>query len=143
MAEKFTNNILVNKPERNISKTSALKLVNFLSIPPLSIPPKPTKEQLSKSKFHGKNRSRTQSQVGNKVKLTYAQVLFTNIKEILKNKDNFSNLSIENIEEINKIINDPKITKLCFNMTTKGLSHKQIICNDQCLMSLRWFSHRQ
>ena len=58
MAEKFTNNIPVNKLERNIGKTSALKLVNFLSIPPLFISSKPTKEQLSKSKFHGKNGSR-------------------------------------------------------------------------------------
>jgi len=44
IAEEFTNNIPVNKLRRNISKTSTLKLVNFLNIPPSPIFPRLTKE---------------------------------------------------------------------------------------------------
>ena len=63
----------------------------------------------------------------NKIKLIYTQASSINIKEILKIKNNFSNLLIEKIEEINKTINSLRITKSCFNITTKGLSYKQII----------------
>ena len=58
MAEKFTN-IPVNKLRRNIGKTSTLKLINFLNISPSPVSPRSTKKQLSKFKFHGKNRNRT------------------------------------------------------------------------------------
>ena len=59
MVEKYNNNILVNKSGRNISKTPASKPVNFsdISFPP--IPLRLTKKQLSKFKFHGKNRNKT------------------------------------------------------------------------------------
>jgi len=42
-------------------------------------------------------------------------------------KDNFPNLLSNKIEEINKIINNIDKTQLYINMTTKSLSHKQII----------------
>ena len=49
------------------------------------------------------------------------------LADILKIKNNFSNLSLKKIEDINKVINNTGKQKPYINMTTKNLSHKQII----------------
>jgi len=49
------------------------------------------------------------------------------LKEILKIKDNFFNLSSKKIKDIHKAINNIDKPKSYINMTTKGPSHKQII----------------
>ena len=50
-----------------------------------------------------------------------------NVEDILKIKDNFPNLLSEKIEDINRTINNIGKPKPYINITTKGLSHKQII----------------
>ena len=55
------------------------------------------------------------------------QVLSPNVKEILKIKNNFPNLSSKKIEEIYKTINELGKPKSHINMITKGLLCKQII----------------
>jgi len=51
-----------------------------------------------------------------------------NVTNILKIKENFSELSIKQIEELNKsIFNNGSKLKPKINMMTKGLSHKQVI----------------
>ena len=52
-----------------------------------------------------------------KNKHTYAQVLFRNIKDVLKIKDRFPNLSNKKIENIHKTINDTGKLKPHINMT--------------------------
>jgi len=53
--------------------------------------------------------------------------LTPNIKDILKIKENFPNLSLKKIEEIHKTINKSRKTKPHINITTKGPSCRQII----------------
>jgi len=55
------------------------------------------------------------------------QALFSNIKEILKINENFSNISSKKIEEIHKTINNFSKPKLRINMTTKKPSRCQVI----------------
>ena len=50
------------------------------------------------------------------------QALSLNIKEILKIKKSFSNISSKKIKKIHKTINNPGKPKLRINMTTKELS---------------------
>jgi len=57
----------------------------------------------------------------------YAQTTGSNISDILKLKNDFSNLLVKKIKEIQRIINDKDEVRLQLNMTTKGLSKKQII----------------
>jgi len=56
----------------------------------------------------------------------YAQVSRTNIKNIIKIKDNFPKLSTKKIEEVHKVFNKFKKNKSRFNIITKELSRKQI-----------------
>jgi len=53
--------------------------------------------------------------------------LFGNIKEILKIKDNYSNLPSKKIENIHNAISSTVKPKPCINMTTKSPLYKQII----------------
>jgi len=57
---------------------------------------------------------------------SYIQVLAPSINNIIKIKENFSNLLSRKIEEIYKVINEQKKTKPKINMT-KDLLHKQVI----------------
>jgi len=57
----------------------------------------------------------------------YAQTTGSNISDILKLKNDFSNLLVKKIKEIQRIINDKDEVRLQLNMTTKDLSKKQII----------------
>jgi len=51
----------------------------------------------------------------------------SSIKEIVKIKNNFLNLSAKKIEEVCKVLNEPKKNKPKLNITIKGLSRKQVI----------------
>ena len=57
----------------------------------------------------------------------YAQAASIKVTDILKLKENYPNLPAEKIENIHRIINDKGKSKPYINMTTKGLSQKQII----------------
>jgi len=87
---------------------------------PLSIHPKPSKSVLAKSKFYkGDQMTRPKS---------YTQASKGDINEIIKIKDAFPKLSPKIFLEIYKVINNLDMKgKLKFNMTTKGLSRKQVI----------------
>jgi len=71
---------------------------------------------------------------------TYIQALTVNVKDILKLKENFPNLLAKKIENIHNIINKTNKPKSHINMTTKDLSHKQIIVfmnsNNNLIISL-------
>ena len=58
---------------------------------------------------------------------TYTQASSLNVKEILKIKENFPNLSLKKIEWVYKTINKTRKEKPCINMITKGSSRRQII----------------
>lgn len=57
----------------------------------------------------------------------YAQVSKNNIKDIVKIKKIFFNLSAKKIKDIHKVLNDNKKEKPKINMITKGSLEKQII----------------
>ena len=59
--------------------------------------------------------------------ISYANVVDTNIKDILKLKNSFPNLLAKKIEEIYKIVKDQNKHRLRINIITKGLSCCQII----------------
>jgi len=102
---------------------------HLLPLPP--VPSRPSKNDLEKSKYHQK-KILTQK-FNNKGKKSYAQVLVTNINEVLKINEYFSNLSTKKIEEIHKTINKLRKEKPFINIMTKGPSRHQIIipmCND-------------
>ena len=73
---------------------------------------------MNKSKFHGKNKEKTVFQH------FYIQVSLDNIKEILKIKEFFSQLSNEKVEEVYKTINNSIKSRPHINMTTKESLHK-------------------
>ena len=104
------------------------KLENFSKLPPSQLPPRSSKKVLEKSKFYSKNISGKNQKIVETDKSLYTQVSSKNISNILKIKENFPELSNKKIEEINKTIFG-KADKLRprINMTTKGLSRKQII----------------
>jgi len=60
-------------------------------------------------------------------KPSYAQTSSPKVSKILKIKENFPDLSVKKIEDINKIINTPDKPKHRINMTTKDSLRKQII----------------
>jgi len=114
----------LNKPD-NASKT---KLVEFLNLPapnpvgsPPPVPSRPTKEEMNKSNFHRKNKGK------NVPNHSYAQASSSNVKEILKIKESFLQLSNKKVEEMHKTINDLSRLKPHISMTTKERSCKQII----------------
>ena len=51
----------------------------------------------------------------------------TNIKNIIKIKENFLNFLSMKIEEVQRIINEPKKEKSRFNMTAKELLRRQVL----------------
>jgi len=57
----------------------------------------------------------------------YIQAFKSNIKNIVKIKENFSNLSAKKVEEIHKVLNRPKKDKPRLNMITKSLFRKQVL----------------
>lgn len=65
--------------------------------------------------------------MGTQSSYPYAQASKTNIKNIIKIKDNFPKLSTKKIKEIHKVFNKFKKNKPRFNIMTKELSRKQII----------------
>jgi len=84
-----------------------------------SIPPRLSKKVLNKSKFYkGKDKtggSQNNAQNG----CSYAQISKSNIKDIIKIKNNFSNLLTRKTEEVYKVLNESKKDKPRLNMITK------------------------
>lgn len=80
--------MLTNKPRNNLMS----KPIKFLNLqaplgPPLLIPPRLSKEELNKSKFHRKNKSNSfQNHSERKEEYSYTQESLGSIKNILKIK---------------------------------------------------------
>jgi len=125
---EFTTKVPTPNKDKKTFNSLPSKLVNFLKLPLLQLPPRPSKEVLAKSKFHRKNTSGKIRKVTETSKPSYVQILLKNINIILKIKENFPELSHKKIEQINKLIfNILDKLKPRINMMTKGLSRKQII----------------
>ena len=115
------NNIVNNK---EIAKSD--KKANIFRIPP-PISLRPSKRMLEKSKFYqGKEKTLT-FRLTYKKGQSYIQAFKSNIKNIVKIKKNFPNLSAKKSEEIYKVLNGPKKNKPRLDMMTKGLSRKQVL----------------
>ena len=97
-----------------------LKPIGFLNLSPELF-----KEKLNKLKYHSKKSFQGSSDRKNMH--TYVQTLTGNVKDILKLKENFSNLSAKKIENIHNIHNKTNKLKPYINMTTKDSLCKQII----------------
>ena len=99
---KMTNNKLDNK-KKNVS----VKFSNLLTPTPIgplsSVPPRLSKERLTKSNFYKKKEGKSIPQQ------SYVEVSLANIKEILKIKEYFPKLLDKKVEEVYKtIINTSK-----------------------------------
>ena len=102
------------------------KKVKISIIPPL-IPSQPNKETLGKLSNRRKNPNKDSKKTGSSNLILYANVVGTNIKDILKLKNNFPNLLAKKIEEIHKMVKDQNKYRVRINMMTKRLSCCQII----------------
>ena len=115
---------------KNIKESSNFGKQANVSRVPLPISPKLSKKVLEKLKIYkGKtNLSFISTQSGQ----SYTQASKSNINDIIKIKENFLNISTKKFKKIHKVLNELKLNKPKFNMTTKGPSRKQVIV----LMSL-------
>lgn len=107
-----------DKIKEESNRFPPVKLVEFTNVPPPQIPTKAFNEKSGNGKSANKPIAPTRS---------YVQVSSSNVRDILKLKENFPKLSNKKIEEIHKTVNNLNIFKLHINMTTKGLLCKQII----------------
>jgi len=57
----------------------------------------------------------------------YTQTFSLNIKEIVKIKENFPNLSTKKIEKVYKVINKTRKERPKINMNSKGPSQRQVL----------------
>jgi len=121
---KFSIKVLTINKRKKSNKLSLAKPVEFTKLSSPQLSPRLSKKVSERSKYHGKNVPSKQRKLGNS-KLSYIQVSSRNITNILKIKENFPELSIKQIKELNKsVFNNggkpkPKITK--------GPSYKQVI----------------
>jgi len=104
----------------------------FISLVPLPILAKTQKEVNEILKYFKKNSNPQQEKsYANVTSLSTQQglpVLEKTVKETLKIKETFLNLSNNKIEQVQKVINGPNNkTKPRVTITTKGLSQKQVI----------------
>ena len=98
--------------------------------PPPPLPAKMAKEVNTISKyFQNKKPSNDKSKDGPKPNKSYAQASKPTVStaEVLKIKKTFPALSAEKIDQVNNIVNGSSKPKPRIQMTTKGLSRKQVI----------------
>ena len=116
-----TNNIKIGKSkDKKTDKPASVKML------PLSIPAKFPKEINEISKFF---KAKTLVYTTEKHNMLYAQVSKSgsNTKNVLKIKEVFSTLKANNINKIQNMTRGNNKPKPQINITTKGLSRKQII----------------
>ena len=88
------------------------------------IPSKPSKKVLEKSKYFKEKNKMPTKNINTQSKQLYMQVFSANIKEIVKIKENFSNLLSK---KIYKVIKKLKKEKPSINMTSIGLLRRQVL----------------
>ena len=86
-----------------------------------------SKEILKKSKFFKKKDNKAKEITKPKNKQLYTEALASKVDNILKLKEDFSNLLAKKIENIYNLINSSRKIKFRINMTMKDFSKKQII----------------
>ena len=109
----------INKLSSNFGKQANVSRVSF------SISLRLSKKVLEKSEFYKGNVNSSPIAIQNSQ--LYAQVSKSCIKDIMKIKENFPNLSTKKIKKVYKILNELKKDKLKLNITTKELLRKQVI----------------
>ena len=107
------------------------KKVNISRIPS-SISLRPSKKVLEKYKFYKGNNKIIDNQANTQSSHSYVQTSKINIKDIMKIKDNFLNLSVRKIKKVHKVLNMPKNEKSRLNIMTKSPWRRQVLV----LMSL-------
>jgi len=105
-------------------KSQVSKPAEISLLPTLPVPSRSSKNDLAKLKYYQNKDIKSAENNNNRNKWSYAQVSSASIKEVLKIKDSFPELSLKKIEEIHKTINKLRKEKSHFNMTTKKLSKK-------------------
>ena len=91
----------------------------------MSVTPRPSKSILIKFKFYKTN---SLSSISSKpIGWFYTQASKKNIKDIVKIKENFLNLSAQKVEKVYKILNNSKKNKPKLNITAKIFFRKQVI----------------
>jgi len=123
---QFGKSLITIKNNNKAKETLMPKSIEFSDLPPPLVPSRPSKEELNKLKYYSRKQS-SQGRLDRKNIYTYMQASARNIKDILKLKENFSNLLAKKIENVHNTINKTDKPKPCINMTTKGLPYKQII----------------
>ena len=124
-------NLQVNKPQASLKEKKIAKLT-FMSFLPSSILAKSLKEINKLSKYFKKNINAPQKklyvQASSSSKQTNSFSTSNITMKTLKIKETFPNLLNKKIDLVQKIINSSNVKpKPKINMTTKGLSHKQVI----------------
>ena len=118
ISNKTTSKILKNNLSYNPNKSkNKVAEITRLS-PPILV--YIFKEILKKSKFFGKGKELITTAKTN-IRQLYAQVVNLKITDILKLKEDYSNLPAKKIENIHWIINNASKSKPHIKMTTKGL----------------------
>ena len=133
IAVQFSKNNISSAPKSNIKKDKdQISKEAEVSRVLLLVSSRPSKSNLAKSKFYQNRISKlldnqNNNNNNNNNKCLYDQTLLANIKEIVKIKDSFPQLSSKKIEKIHNTINKLKKKKPHINIITKGLSRKQVI----------------
>jgi len=112
-----------NKKDNWFNKGKHVEVVKVHS----PILPRPSKETLEKLKFHKKKNIKSRDTTNSNDRWSYTQASTPKVNEILKLKENFSNLSNKKIKSIHNTINDSGKIKPRINITTKEPSCRQII----------------
>ena len=131
ISAKFTPRI-ASSPNTKSNKTAPKPVpASIVKFPPqLPLPAKTAKEVNTISKyFQNKNPLNNKSKDGPKLNKSYAQASkpAVSIAKVLKIKKMFPALSAEKINQVNNIVNGSSKPKPRIQMTTKGLSRKQVI----------------
>ena len=121
----YKQNLNVSNKKREI-KNEVSKLVE-ISYFLLFILSRSTKNELEKSKFYQKKGMKPVQDNSNKGIKLYAQASSPNINEVLKIKENFPNLLVKKIKNIQKTINKLRKEKPYINIMIKGPSKRQVI----------------
>jgi len=126
VASRFISKINQSKHGQTKTKIFSGKKIEIFVIPSL-ISPHPNKKTLDKSSNRKKNTNKNGKKTGSSNLILYISVIYANIKEILKLKNNFLNLLAKKIKKIYKMVKDQNKPRLRINMTTKKLLYCQII----------------
>jgi len=132
ISSKFTSRITLNNTRKNSKELPNLTSVSLNKVPlPLPLPAKSAKELNVISKYFQNKKPLSENkkkEISNPSK-TYAQASKSqaSTSNVLKIKEIFLALSAKKIDQVNNIVKGNIKLKSKIQMTTKGLSRKQVI----------------